>query len=87
MKAHSKWCQKGKRIVTEEPEINTLGCVTQSHLPPPPPPLTFYRWWHRQLYPPPPQKNPLSETASCQGIFSGQCSPCCCSCSVLWGLW
>lgn len=56
MKAHSKWCQKGKRIVTEEPEINTLGCVTQSHLPPPPPPLTFYRWWHRQLYPPPPKK-------------------------------
>lgn len=31
--------------------------------------------------PPPPQ------TVSRHGIFSGQCSPCCCSCSALWDLW
>lgn len=29
---------------------------------------------------------PPPQTVSRHGIFSGQCSPCCCSCSALWDL-
>lgn len=41
--------------------------------------------------PPPPPPSPLPDepppqTVSRHGIFSGQCSPCCCSCSALWDL-
>lgn len=33
--------------------------------------------------PPSPKKRSLFRTVSCHGNFSGQCSPCCCSCSAL----
>ena len=45
-------------------------------------PFHFLSWWCPVLQPHP-QKS-LSQTVSCHGNFSGQCSPCCRSCSALW---
>lgn len=79
--------EQNSTSVTEEPKNKTLGCVTKSLA------FFFYFWFSIVVEsrpvtqsPPPPKKN-LSQTVSCHGNFSGQCSPCCCSCSALWDLW
>lgn len=48
--------------------------------------FVFISWWHSDPIPPSlPKKNKRSLfwTVGCHGNFSGQCSPCCCSCSAL----
>lgn len=65
--------------VTAEPKI-TLGCHTVTRL--------FFYFSFSIVVASRPATQPLetSRTVSCHGNFSGQCSPCCCSCSALWDL-
>lgn len=76
---------KNSAQVSVEPKI-TLAWVTKS--------LAFflsvsflYRGGIQTPFPPPSlpkkKKRSLFWTVSCHGNFSGQCSPCCCSCSAL----
>lgn len=46
----------------------------------------FYRGGVRTCDPTPEPLYLALKTVSCHGNFSGQCSPCCCSCSALWDL-